>query len=148
MKKFLFLPLAVLVTMFAWIPAEAAAPTRMNILPEKARKFVADHFPSHVISYVIGEKDFGSPMEYEVMFTDKTYVTFDKGGKWTEVQCGLSPVPGAIIPEQIRKYVKDKFPAEILITEIERNHRGYSVELSNDVELKFDRSGKFRKAEY
>ncbi len=131
----------------AWTPSHAIS-RRVAILPEKAQKFVTEHFPEHVVSYVIGEKDFGKQMEYEVMFTDKSFVTFDRSGRWTEVQCGLAPVPAAIIPESITRYVKGKFPAGTFVTEIERDKHGYSVELSNDVELKFDRNGNFRRAEY
>ncbi len=148
MKKFMFISMAALFTMLlAWTPSQAIS-RRVAILPEKAQKFVTEHFPTHTVAYVIGEKDFGSPVEYEVMFTDKSYVTFERGGRWTEVDCGLSPVPEAIIPHNIRQYVSEKYPKGTFITEIERSRRGYSVELSNDVELKFDHNGKFRRAEY
>jgi len=148
MKRFLLISIAASVAMILTAAPSHARSGQTAVLPEKARKFVTEHFPEHVVSYVIGEKNSGSPMQYEVMFTDKSFVTFDRYGRWTEVQCGLAPVPAAIIPESIMQYVKQKFPAGTFITEIERDRQGYGVELSNDAELEFDRNGKFRRAEY
>ena len=148
MKKCLLVFALALTTMLsAWWPAQAVS-RRVAILPERAQKFVVEHFPSHAVAYVIGQKDFGSPAEYEVMFTDGSYVIFFRDGHWKEVDCGLSPVPEAIIPPSIRKHVKEKYSDGAFVTEIEKSRRGYSVELSNDVELKFDHNGRFRKADY
>lgn len=148
MKKCLFVFAAALTTMLvAWAPAQAVS-RRVAILPERAQKFVTEHFPTRTVAYVIGEKDFGSPVEYEVMFTDKSYATFERGGRWTEVDCGLSPVPEAVIPQGIRQYVGRKYPKGTFVTQIERSKRGYSVELSNEAVLEFDRKGEFRKAKH
>jgi pectin methylesterase-like acyl-CoA thioesterase len=48
--------------------------------------------------------------------------------------------PAAIIPEPILQYVKTSFPGT-MITKIDKERYGYDVELSNDIDLKFNYQG-------
>ena len=59
-----------------------------------------------------------------------------------QVECKDSQVPAAIVPAKIASYVTEKYP-DSRIVEIDRDLRGYEIELSNDVKLKFDRKGEF-----
>ena len=54
----------------------------------------------------------------------------------------MTAVPAALIPTAIAQYVKTNFPNNI-ITKIEKKYNGYDIELETDLELKFDKSGKF-----
>ncbi|MBQ7441272.1 MAG: PepSY-like domain-containing protein [Prevotella sp.] len=45
-----------------------------------------------------------------------------------------------MIPEVIKQYVNENFP-ESIITKIEKERYGYDIELSNDLELKFNKQG-------
>ncbi len=52
----------------------------------------------------------------------------------------MSAVPAAIVPAAIKQYVNATFPG-MVITKIEKERYGYDIELSNDLELKFNHQG-------
>ena len=80
---------------------------------------------------------------YDVQLVNGTEVSFDSKGDWTEVDGKRSEVPAFFIPKEIKKQVNEMFPGE-KITKIEKDSRKYEVELTNDVELKFDRKFNIR----
>ncbi|MDE7005137.1 MAG: PepSY-like domain-containing protein, partial [Alistipes sp.] len=47
-------------------------------------------------------------------------------------------VPASVVPQAIREQVLKQFPKAV-IEGIDRDRRGYDVELSNGLDLKFDR---------
>lgn len=105
-------------------------------LPESANTFVATHFPGKKIFYA--QKD---GRKYEVRLDDGTEIDFDRKGNWDKVDChDFTAVPAAIVPAAIAAYVNTNF-STIFITKIDKERYGYSVELSNDIELKFDKQG-------
>lgn len=105
-------------------------------LPEGAKTFVATHFPGKKIFYA--QKD---GRKYEVRLDDGTEIDFDRKGVWDKVDChDFQAVPATIIPAQIAAYVQTNF-STIFITKIDKERYGYSIELSNDIELKFDKLG-------
>ena len=78
--------------------------------------------------------------EYEVTYTDRTEVEFDTKGEWTSVDRKYTAVPAAIVPKQITDYVaKSNFPNQE-IRKIERNAYTWEIELTNGLEIKFDRN--------
>ena len=60
--------------------------------------------------------------------------------------CGAVAVNGAVpadlIPASIAEYVKTHFPGTQIV-KIDKERRGYEVELSNDLDLQFNKNGKF-----
>ncbi|MBQ4174977.1 MAG: PepSY-like domain-containing protein, partial [Prevotella sp.] len=78
--------------------------------------------------------------KYEVMLNDGAKIDFDKRGNWDKVDCETYAVPAALIPASIAQYVKTNFPGTIII-KIDKERYGYDIELSNDIELKFNQSG-------
>lgn len=60
-----------------------------------------------------------------------------RNGNWTEVDCKMSAVPDAIVPEPIRQYVGTTYP-DATIKKIDKEPREYEVKLSNRIELTFD----------
>ena len=56
-------------------------------------------------------------------------------------------VPGAIVPQQIKDYVAQKYP-DAKIVKIERMRRGYEISLSSRIELEFDRNFKVVDIDY
>lgn len=114
-----------------------------SALPQAARTTIANNFKAKV-SVVKIDKDFGRISDYEVILTDGTEITFDRHGNWDNVEVNNSrEVPAAFIPRGISDYVsRNQRGARIVGIDRERN--GYDVELSNGVEMKFDKAGKFR----
>ena len=113
----------------------------VNQLPQAAQKFVQATFPGHAISYATVDMDFGSK-SYEVYLDNGIEIDFEHDGTWDKVDCKFSAVPADLIPASIAEYVKTHFPGTQIV-KIDKEHRGYEVELSNDLDLQFSKNGKF-----
>ena len=104
-------------------------------LPQAARTFVQKNFPNNTIIYA--EKEMFS---YEARLDDGTEIDFDRKGIWNKVDTQLEPVPALLIPTAIDNYVKTNF-ANTHITKIDKEPYGYEIELSNNLDLKFNKAG-------
>lgn len=72
-------------------------------------------------------------------YTDRTEVDFRSDGEWSSVERKYEAVPASVVPAQIQEYVaKSNFPNQY-IRKIERNKYTWEIELSNGLEIKFDR---------
>ena len=109
-------------------------------LPAAAQQFVKTTFPGQNISYVTVDVDFLSKT-YDVYLENGIEIEFDKNGTWDNVDCNFTAVPAKLIPAPIAQYVKAKYPGTKIV-KIDKEHGGYDVELSNDLELKFTGQGK------
>ena len=133
MKKF-FVLLFGLMTLNAF--AFNDRPVTFQQLPQKAQQFINTHFKGvEFLSATVDD-------DYEVYLANGTKVEFTLQGEWKEVKCPGSAVPTAIVPAAITKYVKAQFPNSTIV-KIDKKYGGYDVELNNDMELKFDKNGKF-----
>lgn len=135
MKQWITLTICLL-TWFGSAKADEDKPIQVNELPKKAQEFIQQHFAKHNVSYAKMEKDFWDK-NYDVVFVNGDKIEFDKNGKWENVDCKYSEVPKAIIPKAILEYVAKNYP-QCKIVQLERDHRGYEVELSNKLEIKFN----------
>ena len=108
-------------------------------LPAAAQQFVKTNFPNAKISFATKDAEFIGT-KYEARLADWTEINFDKKGEWDKVDCQMNSVPEALVPAAIAEYVKTNF-AGTKIVKIDKEHGGYEVELSNDIELKFNQSG-------
>ncbi|MBQ1222261.1 MAG: PepSY-like domain-containing protein, partial [Alistipes sp.] len=54
--------------------------------------------------------------------------------------------PATLLPKPIRHTIDERFEG-VAVRQIERNRRGYEVELRNGLELKFNHSGKLLEVE-
>lgn len=134
MKKILIVLLSV---MALNVYAFADTPVTFAQLPQKAQQFINKHFIN--VGFLSAKQDDG---EYEVMLKDGTKIDFTLQGDWKDVDCHVRAVPAAIVPAAITNYMKTNFPNNI-ITKIEKKYNGYDIELETDLELKFDKNGKF-----
>ena len=136
MKKLMIFALALLTFGVTAARADDDRPIEVNQLPEKSQQFIQKHFPKEKVSYAKMEKDF-MDVTYEVVFTNSTKVEFLKNGEWKEVDCKYSTVPSAIVPQEITKFVTERYP-DTSIVQIDRDKRDYEVKLTNGLELTFD----------
>lgn len=139
MMKKIFVSAALL---FAGITASFAGdrerPITLDKLPAAAQEFLAANFKDLTLAYAVEDPKFiGS--EYEVIYTDRTEVDFESNGEWSSVERKYVAVPAAIVPVQIADYVKKSFAGEF-IRKIDRDKYTWEVELSNGLEIKFDRN--------
>ena len=106
-----------------------------NQLPAAAQTFINQTFPGASIMYA--EIDDG---KYEVHLNDGTEINFDRKGNWDKVDCKLKAVPAHLIPATIASNVETLFSGTV-ITKIDKERYGYEIELSNGLDLKFNRQG-------
>ena len=137
MKK-IFLAIACVFTLTANACADSYRPINREQLPEKAQTFLSTYFPEAKISLVRKEIDV-MELNYDVLFTDGSKVEFDNKGNWTEVDCLNRSLPTGIVPEAITKVVSTHYP-DVKVTKIERDHSEIDVQLSNRVELTFNKN--------
>ena len=139
MMKKIFVSAALL---FAGITASFAGdrerPITLDKLPAAAQEFLAANFKDLTLAYAVEDPKFiGS--EYEGIYTDRTEVDFESNGEWSSVERKYAAVPAAIVPVQIADYVKKSFAGEF-IRKSDRDKYTWEVELSNGLEIKFDRN--------
>ncbi len=116
-----------------------------NKLPQTAQQFLNNNFPGGGILSIVVESEV-MEKDYFVYYQDGTEVNFNGKGEWESVENEHSSVPDSVIPEAILKMIKSKHPDKV-VTNISRDitgrDKGYDVELSNIIELKFDKEGRF-----
>ena len=71
-------------------------------------------------------------------YTDRTEVDFRSDGEWESVERKYSALPAAIVPKEIAAFVAKNY-----IKKIERNAYTWEIELSNGLEIKFDKQFNF-----
>ena len=69
-----------------------------------------------------------------------TKVEFDRKGNWKKVDAHQQSIPAQLIPAHIATHIKTNYPGT-QITKIDREVYGYEIELSNDLGLKFCKTG-------
>ena len=108
-------------------------------LPAAAMAFIQENFPGEGVMFA--KKDFDNGRrQFEVHLNNGVQLEFDKKGNWDKVDCKFSAVPANLIPATIADYVKAHFAGNKIV-KIDKERHGYDVELSNDLELKFNRNG-------
>lgn len=110
-------------------------PIPVEQLPAAAKTFVQTNFKGKKI--LSAEKDWNS---YECRLDDGTKIEFNRKGTWKKVDCHMVAVPAAIVPAAIQQYVSTNFPGTV-ITKIDKERYGYEIELSSDIDLKFNYQG-------
>lgn len=112
-------------------------------LPTKAQTMLNDIFKGRQATLVQRDKD-GLKTFYDVVLDDGTKIEYDDKGEWCEINSKPNSVPTSLIPSQIIEYVKQNF-ANANIVQIERDRRGYEIDLSTGIDISFDKDMKVRK---
>lgn len=112
-----------------------------NKLPSAAQTFLDANYPNATVTSCVKDYDDWSHT-YEVYLSDGTHIEFDKHGEWLDVENRVSGVAQSVVPAPIWDYVTTNY-ASLFIVDIEKDGRGYDVELNNDLDLDFDSKGNF-----
>ena len=112
-------------------------------LPSAAKTFVKAEFPALSVLYVTRDTDL-LDTTYDVHFTNGLKIEFNSRGEWKEISTKTATIDSKYIPRQIIDAVATRWPGE-KFKKIERYKYSYEVELTNSLELKFDK--KFRLTE-
>ncbi|HBG41498.1 MAG TPA: hypothetical protein DDZ96_12160 [Porphyromonadaceae bacterium] len=114
-------------------------------LPKSAQTFVEKHFSKDNISVIFKDIDRTS-VSYEVYFKDGGEVEFSSNGDWKDIDCKRSQFPQSILPAKIYSFLTRNH-SDLRIITVEKKKSGYEIEMNNDLEVKFDRSGNFLRYE-
>lgn len=147
MKKLLFALFATLAVFTLWScsddddsPSEKAI--EYSQLPQAAKDFISRHYNVEEVMRIERDGDHDGSA-FEVKFMNGSEVEFDAAGQWIDVDAPAGyPIPEGIAPQPIVNYVTNTFP-EYSINEISRENYGYEIELTNGLDLKFDKDGIF-----
>lgn len=110
-------------------------------VPQQAQTFINQHFSSCSIVLVeIEDEEDGK--EYSVWLNDGTRIEFNMLGEWKRVARKKSGVPLTLIPDTILQYVKTNYPNDV-VTKFSKKDYGFKLELSDDMDLRFNKQGQF-----
>lgn len=112
-------------------------PISVNALPAKAQTLLSQHFNGQKVMLATIESGVVS-RSYDVVLQNGTKLEFDKKGNLTEIDCKQATVPDQLIPQAIRNYLMENYPAQA-VKKIEMNKNEYEVELANGLDLTFNK---------
>lgn len=138
MKKIATLLLSL--ALFTYTSYADDKPIDYEQLPAAAKAFVQAEFPSAAISFVTRDSDL-LDTTYDLHFADGLKVEFNSKGEWKEISRKSSPIDDRFVPQKIRENVASRWP-DARFRKIERYRQGYEVELSNGLELKYNKNFK------
>ena len=109
-------------------------------LPAPVRTFVQGTYPGATITFA--QKDLElTGWKYEVFMADGTHIEFDTDDAWDKIESPMAkPIPTQVIPAPIATHLQANFPSAF-VTKIEKERNGYEVELSNGIDLKYNKQG-------
>ena len=110
-------------------------------VPVQATAFIDQYFPESSVVLVEIENDEGT-REYSVWLNDGTKIEFDMQGNWKRVGRKKTGVPSILIPDTIMQYVKTHYPNNV-VTKFSKKEYGYKLELSDDMDLRFNKQFQF-----
>ena len=112
-------------------------PISVNALPAKAQTLLNNHFNSQKVMLATIESGVVS-RSYDGVLQNGTKLEFDKKGNLTEINCKQGIVPALLIPQAIKNYLKDNYAGQS-VKKIEMNKNEYEVELTNGLDLTFNK---------
>lgn len=130
------------ISTFAALPFDKYSVNR-NDLPEAAKEMLDEYFPKAKVSMIKVDRHLLKKTDYDVKLTNGTKIEFSNKGKWTNVDCKKKSVPESLVPKAIRNSVAKKYAGEKIVR-ISRSSLYYTIGLSNDRNLKYDRLGIFQ----
>lgn len=140
MKKFFLSALAIL---FVSAPSfsQTSTAVKSDQLHVNASKFLKEYFPSDKTISSEVEHSGLEVKSFEVKLSSGVECTFNRDGDWVEVD-GKRAIPSGFYPSSIDKYVSENGGGNKII-KIEKEHGGYDVSLTGDIEMHFSQEGKF-----
>lgn len=117
--------------------ADNDKPINVNQLPATAQQVIKGSFSGMKVALAKVESGL-IDKSYDVIFTTGEKIEFDRNGNWTEIDCKGSSVPSKLVPTQINNYVNTNYSGNKIL-KIEKDRNEYEINLSNGVEIKFNK---------
>lgn len=134
MKRFSLWMMSLLLATSCWAATDKVVSA--DQLPAKAKTMLETYFPGDGVQFASLDDDWFGAL-YEVHLVSGNEIEFTKEGEWVTIDCAPRMVPEALIPAPLLKEVQERFTGGSVV-KIDRDHRGYELELSNGMELKFN----------
>ena len=112
-------------------------PISVDALPAKAQTLLNNHFNGQKVMLATIASGVVSS-SYDVVLKNGTKLEFDKRGNLTEIDCKQGIVPDQLIPQAITNYLKENYEGQS-VRKIEINRKEYEVELTNGLDLTFNK---------
>ena len=109
----------------------------VNELPVAAQTFIGKYFNGKEVMLVKMDKE-GMKTYYDVVLADGTKLEFDKKGEWRDIETKSEGVPATLVPTEISSYVSKNYPGQRIL-QIDRDRSGFQIELSNGLDLEFNK---------
>ena len=135
MKRIIALILSL--SVFALSAKADDKPIDYEQLPAAARAFIQSDFASLSISFITRDADL-LDTTYDVHFTNGLKLEFNSKGEWKEISNATALIDTKYIPKEILASIASRWP-DAGIKKIERYRQGYEIELTNRLELKYDK---------
>ena len=120
--------------------ADNDKPIQVSELPAKAQTVLTQQFSNQKVSLATIESGI-IQKSYDVVLNNGTKIEFDRKGNVTEVDCKQGSVPEDLIPQSIISHLKENYPGQT-VRKIEIDRNEYDVELSNGLDITFNKSFK------
>lgn len=144
MKK-LFLTLVLVLTSGSLLFAQQTKTAKPDSqeLHADIHTFLNQYFPNDAVKTYKLNWNGPEISAFDLMLNSGTEVVFNRDGKWIEIDMAMkSEVPNGIAPDPVSIYIKNHHP-HVYITEIQKEHTGYEISLSNGVDLNFSETGEY-----
>lgn len=143
--KNLFLKFSlVIAVVFTLVSCDKDEKVGADALPVAASTFIKEYFPTATILFTEKETELGG-YEFDVVLSNGVEISFDENGTWKSVEARIDanalPNTDFILPA-IVDYVTTNHKS-VFINGIEKEQNGFDVELTNGLDLVFDKDGKF-----
>ena len=139
MKKISLLALICMMSM--GIYAGGKQPVALTAMPQVLQDTIGAHFTPEQVLIVTFQKVMPKHYVYEFRMSDGTELKYTHKARLIKIE-NEKGIDLAFVPTGIQKYVAETFP-NAFITEYKVGTMNQVVELNIDVELIFDRSGRF-----
>ena len=134
--------IALLVTVLCSMAcARGKQPIAFTKLPQAIQDSVLAHFTADQVQLATCEKTMPKHFEYELRIADGTKIEYNQSAQLMKVS-NKAGIQTAYIPEKVLTYITETFPNSV-ITEYKVSPMKKAVELNDDIELVFDKHGKF-----
>ena len=117
--------------------ADNDKPIDVSNLPAKAQTTLTTHFNKQKVVLATIEAGIVNK-SYDVVLQNGTKLEFDKKGNLKEIDCKQGTVPAKLVPQAISSYINSTYPGES-ISKIEFQKKEYEVELSNGIDITFNK---------
>ncbi len=134
MKRLVFILSILVLVGVAYFAAEYDRSIQFNELPPVAQQLINANFPHDKSVYITADWD-----DFKVVLSGGQKLEFDRNGNWTDIECGTTGVPEALLPAQILTHIQQSFPGAKVIG-ISADWQGYDVELNTGIEIEYDKN--------